>query len=76
MPRRVFLIVNRTSGNGRGAAVAEAVRRSLATRRIAVECHETSGPGDAGEVAATVRQGDFDRVFLVGGDGDARAEGE
>jgi YegS/Rv2252/BmrU family lipid kinase len=69
---RARIIVNPTSGGGRGAALVragDALIASLAARGLAAEICPTTGPGSARRLAEqAVRQG-FEMVVAAGGDG-------
>ncbi len=68
-PRRVLFIVNPGAGTGRAEALRETVA-SLAGTDIPHRIVQTRGPGHATRLAReAVRDGQFDRLAAVGGDG-------
>lgn len=64
----VCIIANPASGAGRGAQLAEEIRKALAPRVESVEVAVTGAAGDAERIAQHVRA---DCVVSVGGDGTA-----
>lgn len=69
MSRRIALVVNPTSGRGRGARIAPAVRERLAAAGLTVDVHTTTCAEDVGRIAAEVVASGADAVALIGGDG-------
>ncbi|WP_410792558.1 diacylglycerol/lipid kinase family protein [Kribbella sp. C-35] len=69
MSRRIALVVNPTSGRGRGARIAPAVRERLAAAGLTVDVHTTTCAEDVGKIAAEVVASGADAVALIGGDG-------
>jgi diacylglycerol kinase (ATP) len=69
MSRRIALVVNPTSGRGRGARIAPAVRERLAAAGLTVDVHTTTCAEDVGRIAAEVVASGADAVTLIGGDG-------
>jgi diacylglycerol kinase (ATP) len=67
--RRIALVVNPTSGRGRGARIAPAVRERLAAAGLTVDVHTTTCAQDVGRIAAEVVASGADAVALIGGDG-------
>jgi diacylglycerol kinase (ATP) len=63
------LIANPVSGRGRGRAVAEKVRTTLAAAGCRVDVRYTAKPDQATELAASAAAAGFERVVAVGGDG-------
>jgi YegS/Rv2252/BmrU family lipid kinase len=66
--RRTLLIVNPAAR--RAVAAHGAAIRAFLAAGVHCDVRETTGPGDAGELAR-VHAGDYDAVFTVGGDGTA-----
>lgn len=64
-------IVNPHAGRGRGAALAETLRRRLAARGLPGEVVATAGPRDAIRLAREAAERDAPLVVAVGGDGTA-----
>ena len=48
--RSIVIVVNPTSGRGRGRREADSVAKELSRRGIPVRVHETSGPGQAEKI--------------------------
>ncbi|TDW81956.1 diacylglycerol kinase [Kribbella pratensis] len=69
MSRRIALVVNPTSGRGRGARIAPGVRERLAAAGLSVDVHTTTCAEDVGRIAAEVVASGADAVALIGGDG-------
>ncbi|MGW7684416.1 diacylglycerol/lipid kinase family protein [Kribbella sp. NPDC054772] len=69
MSRRVALVVNPTSGRGRGARIAPVVRERLAGAGLVVDVHATTCADDVGRISAEVVASGADAVALIGGDG-------
>ncbi len=69
MSRRIALVVNPTSGRGRGARIAPEVRERLAAAGLTVDVHTTTCAEDVGRIAAEVVASGADAVALIGGDG-------
>lgn len=69
MSRRIALVVNPTSGRGRGARIAPAVRERIAAAGPTVDVHTTTCAEDVGRIAAEVVASGADAVALIGGDG-------
>ncbi|MGW5192046.1 diacylglycerol/lipid kinase family protein [Kribbella sp. NPDC004138] len=69
MSRRIALVVNPTSGRGRGARIAPAVREQIAAAGLTVDVHTTTCAEDVGRIAAEVVASGADAVALIGGDG-------
>ncbi|MFG1910084.1 diacylglycerol/lipid kinase family protein [Kribbella sp. NPDC048928] len=69
MTRRIALVVNPTSGRGRGARIAPAVRERLAGAGLSVDVHTTTCAEDVGRISAEVVASGADAVALIGGDG-------
>lgn len=69
MTRRVALVVNPTSGRGRGARIAPLVRERLAAAGLSVDVHATSCAEDVGRISAEVVASGAYAVALIGGDG-------
>lgn len=69
MSRRIALVVNPTSGRGRGARIAPAVRERLAAAGLIVDVHTTTCAEDVGRISAEVVASGADAVALIGGDG-------
>ncbi|RZT13129.1 diacylglycerol kinase [Kribbella sp. VKM Ac-2569] len=69
MTGRIALVVNPTSGRGRGARIAPAVRERLAAAGLTVDVHTTTCAEDVGKIAAEVVASGADAVVLIGGDG-------
>ena len=69
MSRRVALVVNPTSGRGRGARIAPLVRERLAGAGLTVDVHATTCAEDVGRISAEVVASGADAVALIGGDG-------
>ncbi|GAA3146712.1 diacylglycerol kinase (ATP) [Kribbella aluminosa] len=69
MSRRIALVVNPTSGKGRGARIGPVVRERLAAAGLTVDVHTTTCAADVGRIAAEVVASGADAVALVGGDG-------
>jgi diacylglycerol kinase (ATP) len=67
--RRIALVVNPTSGKGRGARVAPVVRDRLVAAGLAVDEYETTCAEDVGRISADVIASGADAVALIGGDG-------
>ncbi|MEU8226938.1 YegS/Rv2252/BmrU family lipid kinase [Kribbella sp. NPDC048915] len=67
--RRVALVVNPTSGRGRGARIAPVVRERIAAAGLTVDVHTTTCAADVGRLAAEVVASGADAVALIGGDG-------
>ncbi|GAB2684800.1 diacylglycerol/lipid kinase family protein [Kribbella swartbergensis] len=69
MSRRIALVVNPTSGKGRGARVAPVVRGRLEAAGLTVDEYATTCAEDVGRIAADVIGSGADAVALIGGDG-------
>ena len=69
MSRRIALVVNPTSGRGRGARIAPEVRERLAAAGLTVDVHTTTCAEDVGRIASEVVASGADAVALIGGDG-------
>ncbi|GAA1616432.1 diacylglycerol/lipid kinase family protein [Kribbella karoonensis] len=69
MSRRIALVVNPSSGRGRGARIAPSVRERLAGAGLTVDVHTTTCSDDVGRIAAEVVESGADAVALIGGDG-------
>jgi len=66
----IWFVVNRTSGNGKGAAVWKRVEARLKERGIEYGCRFTERPGHAAELAGELaRQSGTVAVVAIGGDG-------
>lgn len=66
----IWFVVNRTSGNGKGAAVWKRVEARLRERGLEYGCRFTERPGHAAELAgALAKQPGTVAVVAVGGDG-------
>ena len=69
MTGKTLIVVNPTSGNGRGMRYAERVRGLLEANRASVELQSTSARGEAETVAAEAVQAGYTCVAACGGDG-------
>jgi diacylglycerol kinase (ATP) len=67
--KRVALVVNPTSGRGRGARIAPVVRERLAAAGLTVDVHTTTCAEDVGKISAEVVASGAEAVALIGGDG-------
>ncbi len=65
----IQLIVNPTSGHGRGTKVAEHVSRMLHTRGVAHELHYSAAPNEPTALAQAAVKDRCQRVVAIGGDG-------
>lgn len=70
-PRQAHIILNPTSGDGRGGKLRPSIERELARRGVAFEVVETEGPRHATELARDIAADAVDVVAAVGGDGTA-----
>ena len=67
--KRLLLIVNPYSGKAKMTSNLMAVTRILSDRGFEVTVYPTKNPGDATLRAAKVRQDEFERIVVCGGDG-------
>ena len=66
-----FIILNPAAGRGRGAGARHVIERTLAAAGAQFEIAETTGRGDAVELARQAAAGHYDAIAAVGGDGTA-----
>lgn len=69
MSREFLIIANPISGGGRSRTQAPRLRDALVARGLGAELYFTERGGDAGRRAAEVRDGQYEGVISVGGDG-------
>lgn len=65
---KAVVIANPISGGRQGSRRVQRLVDALATRRVGVDLHWTTGPGDAGARARALEAG-VDRLVVAGGDG-------
>jgi YegS/Rv2252/BmrU family lipid kinase len=65
------VILNPAAGRGRGAHARQPVEQALRQAGATYDLTETSGPGDAGIIAAAAVSAGYDVIVTVGGDGTA-----
>ena len=63
------VLVNPSSGRGKGAAMGNRIRQTLKEAGIPYQSFDTEKSGDAVTIAAALPVGFFDRLLVVGGDG-------
>lgn len=72
-PRRddapLHVVLNPASGGGSGARLRPEIERELGRRGVAYSIEETTGPGDAVEIARAVNGREVRAVVAAGGDG-------
>jgi YegS/Rv2252/BmrU family lipid kinase len=65
---KTVVIANPISGGRQGGRRVQRLVDALVERRVGVDLHWTTGPGDAGERARSLEAG-VDRLVIAGGDG-------
>lgn len=70
---RILVIANPRAGKGGTERKVDQLTHHLRQRGHNVEVFLSSGPGDPGRRAATIRYGDFDTIVVGGGDGTVNA---
>jgi YegS/Rv2252/BmrU family lipid kinase len=68
-PRTIHVIVNPAAGRGAARGVRREVERALARRGVDFTIAETTGPGEAIELARVAARGGASVIAAVGGDG-------
>jgi YegS/Rv2252/BmrU family lipid kinase len=69
MDKGWFIIINPVSGGKRGRKVWETAQELLKKKGIPFECQVTSQALDASDIARTVVEQGYRKIFLIGGDG-------